>query len=688
MAETADRPVVTHGAWPSPITAARLVEGAAGVSEVRLDGDDIWWSESRPTEGGRTQLVRRAPAGDRHDLFPPHVAQPGAGERNWNARTAYLEYGGGAWAVRDGVVVFVDWADQRLHRVDPGRSPVPMTPEPPVARGWRWSEPVWLDDHWLVCARESHVPAAVDAHGEAVNELVAVPLDGSAAGDPDRVRVLHSGPDFVHSPAVGGDGATLAWVQWSHPDMPWDSTQLLLGAVERDQHGTPSLAAETKVVAGGATRQSIVQPGFTAAGDLVFCTDRTGWWNPWRISAGSIAGAGELVAEPVLSGGGVDAEIGGALWVGGMRWWTELADGRFAVSVTSEGADRLAAVDGGRLSVLDTPFTEIGQVVAGSGSSVLVVAGTPVDETGPYTVDLDPVAERPSIERLRPARDLELGPGWVSIPRHVSFPSGDRTAHALHYPPANPEVVAPEGERPPLVVMIHGGPTSAVRHRFDLAKQFWTSRGFAVVDVNYGGSTGYGRPYRDLLQGQWGVVDVQDAVAAARHLAAEGHADQDRLLIRGGSAGGFSTLAALCFHDTFRAGASHYGVADLAALAADTHKFESRYLDGLVGPWPDDRATYDARSPINHTDGFSAPLIVLQGSEDEVVPPNQAEMIVAALADKGIPHAYVLFEGEQHGFRQADNIVRALEAELWFYGRVLQFEPADVIAPVEHAVGL
>jgi dipeptidyl aminopeptidase/acylaminoacyl peptidase len=369
-------------------------------------------------------------------------------------------------------------------------------------------------------------------------------------------------------------------------------------------------------------------------------------------------------------------------------------------SATRDGADGLVAIAAdGTCTPLDTGFTEVSQVVAaGDGRSALVVAAGATTEGAPYRVSLDgdgggqggegngaPV----ELDLLRPHRDLGLGAGWLSVPTHVSFGSaGGRTAHAMHYAPTNPEVTAPAGERPPLVVMIHGGPTSAARQRLDLAKQFWTSRGFAVVDVNYGGSTGYGRLYRRLLDDAWGIVDVEDAVAAAEHLAAEGLVDGDRLTIRGGSAGGFTTLAALCFHDTFAAGASHYGVADLAALAADTHKFESRYLDGLVGPWPEAEATYAERSPVRHTDGFDRPLIVLQGSEDEVVPPNQAEMIVDALAAKGVPHAYVLFDGEQHGFRQAANIVRALEAELWFYGRAFDFTPADDLDPVEGAVGL
>jgi len=686
-----NRQTLPYGSWPSPITASRLVEGAAGVGEIRADGDDVWWNEQRPGEGGRYQLVRWSSGGNRHDLFP--VWDPTGEGPNWNARTSVMEYGGGAWGVRDGVVVFANWGDQRLYRVgSSGRDePVAISPAPSVPRGFRWSEPTWLGDDWLICVRESHEPDVVASHGEAMNELVAIPLDGSAVDDPSRVRVLASGPDFVHSPAIATsvDGpARLAWIQWDHPRMPWDGTELVLADIVRDETGVPAGLSNERIVAGGPT-ESIVQPGFLADGTLVFCTDRTGWWNPWRLRS-----EGEV--EPVIEGGGIDGEIGGALWVGGLRWWTEIEPNHLVVSLTRDGADTLAVIDpDGRLRELETSFSEIGQVVAGGNEKihdVLVVAGTPIDEAAPYGIEvLEPGGDWPTaaLQQLRPDRDLGMGSEWFSKPHHITFDSaGGRQAHGLFYEPTNPEVQAPHDALPPLVVMIHGGPTSAARNRLELGKQFWTSRGFAVVDVNYGGSTGYGRPFRDLLQGTWGIVDVEDAVAAAEHLAEEGLVDGDQLAIRGGSAGGYTTLAALCFHHAFKAGASHYGVADLSALAAETHKFESRYLDGLVGPYPEATHTYDERSPIGHTDGFSAPLIVFQGSEDEVVPPAQAEMIVEALAAKQIPHAYLLFEGEQHGFRKAENIVRALEAELWFYGRVFGFTPADPIEPVDGAVGL
>jgi len=645
------------------------------------------------------------------DLFPP--VDPSGDGRAWNARTGLLEYGGGAWSVRGGTVVFAEWSDQRLHRVDPGGEPTPITPEPTVPRGFRWSEPNWLDDAWLICVRENHEAEAVAVGGEARHELVAVPVDGSAADDPGQVRVLVSGPDFVHSPAVG-DGR-LAWLQWQHPDMPWDATEAVVGRLLRDGTGAPAEVAWPVTVAGGPG-ESVVQPGFTAAGDLVFCSDRSGWWSPWRLSAAALDGDGsdggtwDVVgasarAEPLLSDPGLEVEIGGPLWVGGLRWWTELDPGRFLVSVTAAGADGLAVLEAdGTLTRLAVDFTEVSQLVAGPRSAgAVVVAASPLREPLPYLVTLGasspataatpavPAAQARSVEvtELRARRDLGVDDSWISVPRHVTFVSArERTAHALFYPPTNPEVRGPDGDRPPLIVTIHGGPTSAARHRLDLAKQFWTSRGFAVVDVNHGGSTGYGRPFRDLLVGEWGVIDVEDAVSAARHLADQDLVDPDRLAIRGGSAGGFTTLAALCFHDTFAAGTSLYGVADLAVLAQDTHKFESRYLDGLVGPWPDAADLYAARSPINHTDGFDKPLLVLHGSEDAVVPPAQAEVVVAALVDRAVPHAYVLFEGEQHGFRRAETIIAALESELWFYGRVFGFEPADRLAPVDGAVGL
>jgi len=646
-----------YGAWPSPITAARLVEGAANVSELRVDGDDVWWSEGRPAEGGRTQLVRRTPDGTRHDVLPD----------GWNARTQVHEYGGGAWCVRDGVVWFSRWDDQRIYRIDTasGDEPRPVTPEPSSARGLRWADAaVSPDGRTLVCVRERH-----EGGGEAVNELVALPADGSAATDAGAVRVLVSGPDFVASPRIGPDGASLAWIQWNHPDMPWDGTELCLGRL----HDTG--VGDVRVVA-GSRAESVMQPELDADGGLWFVSDRSGWWNLHRLDRDG----------PVRPIAPMEAEIGGPQWVFGLRGYALLPDGRVACAVTSEGLTGLAVLHpteaGWERIDVESPLTVVGQIApAPSGGGVVLVGASPTAEPAPLLVEVD--AGPATITPLRPPRDLGIDPAFFSQPETISFATTDgATAHALVYPPTHPDVRAPAGELPPLLVLSHGGPTSAARPMLDLTRQFWTSRGFAVADVNYRGSTGYGTAYRRQLDLRWGIVDVDDCVAAARFLAERGSVDPDRLAIRGGSAGGFTTLCALTFARTFAVGASHYGVADLAALAKDTHKFESRYLDRMVGPWPEASEVYAERSPIHHTELLSRPLIIFQGLEDQVVPPNQAEMMAAALDAKGVAHAYVPFEGEQHGFRQAPNIIRALEAELWFYGQVLGFDPADPIEPV------
>ncbi|MBV9952127.1 MAG: S9 family peptidase, partial [Acidimicrobiia bacterium] len=458
----------------------------------------------------------------------------------------------------------------------------------------------------------------------------------------------------------------------------WDGTELRWAAFDPDAG-----AVEAERVAGGPA-ESIVQPVWTAGGGLLATSDRTGWWNVYRFTGGDLVLEDPELLTPI------DAEIGVPHWVFGQASYAVLPDGTLVASVGADGMQSLAVVaaETGRLERLDTPFTEIGQLRAIGDAEFAMVAAGPTEEAAPLRCRF--AAEgHVETERLRPRRDLGIDAALFSVPEPISFPTtGGRTAHALLYRPTNPQVTGPPEERPPLLVLSHGGPTSAARPTLSLGTQFWTSRGFAVVDVNYGGSTGYGRPYREQLDGQWGIVDVDDCIAAAEHLAAADVVDPERLAIRGGSAGGYTTLCALAFRDTFAAGASHYGVADCEALARDTHKFESRYLDGLIGPYPEDVERYRERSPIHHTGGFDCPLIVFQGLEDAVVPPDQAEMIVDALRAKGLPVAYVAFEGEQHGFRQAPNIIRSLEAELWFYGEVFGFAPADDIVPVDGVTGL
>ncbi|TQM44403.1 S9 family peptidase [Pseudonocardia cypriaca] len=633
-----------YGSWPTPITSELVTAAAVRLGEVRVDGADVVWAEGRPAEGGRTQLVRRTPDGATTDLLPD----------GRNARTAVHEYGGAAWWVRDGVVWFTDWADQRLYRLAPGGAPEPITPEPASPRGDRYADgDVAPDGATIVCVRERHDgPSAADVRNEVVR------LSADTLSEPE---VLVSGPDFVAAPRLSPDGTMLAWLQWNHPSMPWDDTELIARDLE---------SGEETVVAGGPG-ESVLEPRWEPDGSLLFLSDRSDWWNLYRWTPGA-----DLA--PVVR---LDAEIGEPAWAFGSARYVRLDDGRIVFARWQQGRDGLAVRQtDGTLVDLEVPFSAIAAVRAAGPDAVVVVAGSPGAELGINRI----VVTTGRIEALRPPRDLGLEPAQISEPEHIAFDSVDgrgarRRAYAQFYPPASAEFRGPEGELPPLLVQIHGGPTSAAVPVLSVGVQYWTSRGFAVVDVNYGGSTGYGRAYRQELLGEWGVVDVADCLAAARRLAEQGRVDGDRLCIRGGSAGGFTTLAALARHDTpFAAGADHFGVADLEALAADTHKFESRYLDRLVGPYPQARDVYVERSPIHHVERFTRPLIVLQGAEDEVVPPNQSEMIVDALRARGTPVAYLLFEGEQHGFRRAENIRRAMDAELSFYAQVLGFElPAE-----------
>ncbi len=635
-----------YGSWPTPFTSAMVVADAVRLGELVVDGADVLWAEGRPAEGGRTQIVRRRPDGTCADVLPDGC----------DARTAVHEYGGGGWWARDGVVWFVNWADQRLYRLAPDADPLPLTPEPATRRADRYADgDLAPDGASIVCVRERHRGSSA---AEVVNEIVR--LDAHVPGEPE---VLVSGSDFVAAPRLSPDGTTLAWLRWNHPSMPWDATELVVSDLD---------TGEELVIAGGPD-ESVLEPRWDADGALWFVSDRTDWWNLYRYTPGTD------IATVVRT----DAEIGVPPWQFGSARYALLPDGSVVFARLRRGYDGLARrAPDGTVSDLDTPFSRVTAVRAAPDGSVLVVAGSPTQEPGVHRVD--PAAG--VVETLRPPRDLGIDPGFVSVPEHISFPTDDdRTAHALFYPPAHPERTGPEGERPPLIVEIHGGPTAAASPVFSTAVQYWTSRGFALADVNYGGSTGYGRAFREELLGQWGVVDVADCLAAARHLARTSRVDGERLTIRGGSAGGFTTLAALARADTpFAAGADHFGVADLEALARDTHKFESRYLDRLVGPYPAARDVYVERSPIHHVGRLTRPLIVLQGSEDRVVPPAQSEMIVGALRDRRVPVAYLLFDGEQHGFRRAENIRRALDAELSFYAQVLGFDlPAgEDIEPV------
>jgi dipeptidyl aminopeptidase/acylaminoacyl peptidase len=585
-------------------------------------------------------IVRRDAAGTIADVVPG----------GFNARTRAHEYGGGSYAVRGGVIVSSDFEDQRVCRIE-DRVAVPITPEPGSPASDRYADFVFHGD-MVIAVRERHHEDA-----EPANTLVAFPLDGSAAP-----AVIAEGHDFFSSPRVSPDGDALAWLSWDHPNMPWDGTQLWLAALDDD-----GSLSEPEMIVGGVA-ESIFQPEWSPDGVLHYTSDRTGWWNLYRMTQDG--------SEALHT---MEAEFGVAQWVFGMQRYGFLADGQIAAVYSDGGVDHLSLIGGGTLTPVQTHFDRFRQSLAIDGDTMYTVAGNPETPAAVVGIDLDSGASTV----VRESVSLSFDPTMVSRPKAIEFPTTDgATAHAFYYPPHNSVVSASADELPPLLVFSHGGPTSATTSELDLEVQFWTTRGIAVVDVNYRGSTGYGRPYRDALRGRWGVADLADCVNAALYLVEEGLADPDRLAIRGRSAGGYTTLCALTFTDVFSAGASYFGVGDPAALATDTHKFEAKYLDGLIGPYPETADLYEERSPIHHVGQLNCPVILLQGLDDRVVLPSQAEDVVAGLDGRGIPHAYLAFEGEGHGFRKAENIERSLEAELYFYSRVFGFEPADDLTPV------
>jgi dipeptidyl aminopeptidase/acylaminoacyl peptidase len=610
-----------YGSWPSPISAPLLVQDAVTVRELLTDGstETLWWLEGRPAEGGRQVIVRWDAGSGATDLVPA----------GFSARTRVHEYGGGAFSLRpDGEVWFSNQTDQRLWRVRPGADPQPVTPEPPQPASVRFA-----DGRAGFYVREQHL----SAH-DVVNDLVAV----SGAGD---VEVVAEGSDFYAAPRPSPDGTRSAWLQWDHPNMPWDGTELRV---------------DGQLVAGGVD-ESVVQPRWSPDGRLHWVSDRTGWWNVYSEDDPD---------RPVVA---LAAECAGPLWTFGQASYAFLADGRLAITWL-EGAARLGLVEDRQLRPVPLAPTALSQVRS-AGSRLAAIAASPTEP--PAVVLIDP--ESGAVEVVRRTQEPVVGSEWISVPCPIDV-GGVR---AFHYPPRNPAVVAPSDERPPLVVMSHGGPTgSFAPPMLDLEIQYWTTRGVAVVEVDYRGSAGWGREYRRALDGLWGIVDVEDCIAVARFLAEAGEVDGDRLAITGGSAGGYTVLCALVFHDVFAVGASHYGVGDLEALALETHKFEARYLDRMVAPYPEGRDVYVERSPLHFADRLSVPVILFQGLDDKVVPPGQAESFAAALRAKGVPFAHVTFEAEAHGFRKAETIVRVAEAELWFFGQVLGFTPADAIEPV------
>jgi dipeptidyl aminopeptidase/acylaminoacyl peptidase len=635
--------VAPYGSWASPITSDVIVASSIGLGEILVDGRDVYWIESRPQEQGRTVVVRLS-----HDSQPADVtlAMPANGQSAFNVRSRVHEYGGGAYLVDDGIVYFCNDADQRLYRQERGAAPVPITEAAAKPRGLRYADGV-MDRTCkrMVWVCEDHTTGAT----QPVNTLVDISADGARPP-----HVLVSGNDFYAAPRLSPGSARLAWLEWRHPNMPWDSTELWVGRFAPD--GT---IADRRKVAGGDA-ESVLQPEWSPDGVLYFVSDRSGWWNIYRIVGDLLGGESEAVYP-------LEAEFGSAQWGFRPSRYAFASAKRLMCSYYRNGSASLAAVDLDTLSVtpIATEFTEIASLRA-DADNVYFVGASPTHF--PAIVRLTPASGQATVLKASSTQDVRAYQGYLSTAQPIEFPTENGlTAFALFHPPANRDFSAPADELPPLIVRSHGGPTSAFSSALDWSVQYWTSRGFAVLNVNYGGSTGYGRAYRERLRGKWGIVDVDDCVNSARYLAASGQVDGKRMAIRGGSAGGYTTLCALTFHNVFKTGASYYGVSDLEALAKDTHKFESRYLDGMIGPYPARRDLYIERSPIHFADRLSVPIAFFQGAEDPIVPPNQAEAMVDALKAKSLPFQYLLFDGEQHGFRRAQTIKRTLDAELYFY---------------------
>jgi len=651
----ADRKVLPYGSWPSPISVDMAVSSALAMREPRFDGHDLYWTEGRPQERGRQVIVRWNERDGAVDVTPP----------DFNARTMAHEYGGGQYAVADGTVYFANLPDGRIYRQPRDAAPVALT----AAGPYRYGDLTYdRARNRLLCVREDMarvLAAGADAHTAGADGRVPEPEDALVAIDPasGATTVLAQGYDFYNTPRPSPDGSRLAWLSWRHPNMPWDSTELWVAQL--DAAGLP---VDPQLVAGGPD-ESVIQPEWAPDGSLVFTSDRSAWWNLYRWNEGAV--------QPIAP---MEAEFCGPPWVFGLSWYGIADDGTIVAMVRRAGTDELWRLTvSGAATRLDVPFANIGQVQV-SGRRVAFEAAGPSEPLSVALLDLDSGEWR----ILRQSFELSVDPAYVSVPEEITFPTSDGdVAHAWYYPPTNPEAAGPPDARPPLVLFNHGGPTSLSPATLDLGKQFFTSRGFAVVDVNYRGSNGYGREYMRKLYGTWGIYDVADCINAARYLAQRGDVDPARMAIRGGSAGGYTALCALAFHDVFAAGASYFGVGDIEALALETHKFESRYMDQLVGPYPEAVALYHERSPIYHVDGFTKPLLVLQGRDDMVVREPQSEQIVAALKERRIPHAYLAFEGEGHGFRQAANIRRSLEAEASFYAQVFDFTLADDFAPLK-----
>ncbi|WP_454063459.1 prolyl oligopeptidase family serine peptidase [Candidatus Nitrospira salsa] len=634
------------GSWKSPLTSELIVSEAIKLGQQRLDGENIYWVESRPTEGGRNVIVRRTPDTCMTDLTQSPL----------NVRTRVHEYGGGAYLVSHGTLYFSNFSDQRLYRQDHHDSAAtPLTAEGP----YRYAD-FTMDHHHnrIMGIREDHS----DSHREPTNSIVSISLNEDS--QKTYGQILVNGHDFYAAPRLSPNGHQLAWLAWNHPNMPWDGTELWVADIHSD-----GLLLHARYVAGGES-ESIFQPEWSPSSKLHFISDRTGWWNLYSFHNDHIEALYQL-----------EAEFGAPLWNLGLSTYAFQDSHHIICAYTKKGTWHLGCLDTElhTLTSFDLPYTDI-EGIQVKGNGVYCTASSPTEPTAFIRIDL--ITKKSEI--LHRSFNAPVHQDYLSTPEAIEYPTDDgEHAHAFFYPPQNRDFRPPSDERPPLIVKSHGGPTGSCGQSFNLMIQYWTSRGFAVLDVNYGGSTGYGRSYRERLHGQWGIVDVTDCINGVQFLIHRGNVDARRVAITGGSAGGYTTLCALTFHNIFMGGSSYYGVSDLEALVRDTHKFESRYLDRLIGPYPIQKELYRQRSPIHFANQLSCPIILFQGLEDKVVPPNQAERMVEALKEKGLPVAYVAFEGEQHGFRSAKNIKHVLDAELYFYSRIFSFSPADPLTPIQ-----
>ena len=632
----------TYGSWISPITSDLIVSETVRLGQVILGNESTYWTEGRPQEGGRNVIVCCTADGQVNDVTP----EP------FNVRSRIHEYGGGAFAVVDKTVYFSNYLDNQIYRQEMGARPVAIT----AGSGRRYADFI-IDEkrNRLICVVEDHSDLS---QNEPVNSLMSLNLvDG-------MTQIIAGGNDFYASPCISRDGSHLAWLTWNHPNMPWDSTELWVATW--NENGT---IANLKQVAGGHN-ESIFQPKWSPDNKLYYVSDRNGWWNLYYLQNGQ--------TKPLFE---VEAEFGRPQWVFGMSTYGFVSAEKIICAYTQNGVWYLASIQTKtrKLERIETDYTSIESVQVNT-NMVAFIGGSPSQFSSVAKLDL--ATQYPYV--IRKSCNVELQLECLSTSQTIKFPTADGLiSYAFFYAPQNDRHIASESELPPLIVVSHGGPTGATSNTLSLNLQYWTSRGFAVLDVNYGGSTGYGRAYRERLNNRWGIVDVEDCINGAKFLVDQGQVDSNRIAIKGGSAGGYTTLCALTYHDFFKAGASYYGIGDLEALATDTHKFESRYLDGLVGKYPEEMETYRHRSPIHAIDLLNCPIIIFQGLDDKVVPPNQAEAMVRALKSKGIPVAYVPFDGEGHGFRKSQNIKRALDAELYFYGCVFGFKPADSLIPVE-----